>query len=205
MNGTQTAGDNVDALAADLAIIRSHYADFNARRLDAAAARFHADARIEQVTGQVASGPDGFLLLARQWLSAFPDAHLTIEAIRPVGAGLYDADLVAEATHTGTLTFASWEFRASHVHVRIPAREFFQIENGQFRLTSVSFDLHDLVRQLAAVDTTKLLQHIARLHQLGERLALEESAVKQRELIDRLGRELDAARHVVRPYFRPKE
>lgn len=86
------------------ALIRAHYEDFNTRRLQAAAARFHAEARIENITGQVACGADGFLLL-----------------------------------------------------------------------------------------------------QLGEYLAAENDPAKQRELVERMGQQLDAARHVVRPYFRTNQ
>src|SRR3954468_439881 len=184
------------------ALIQAHYEDFNARRLQVAAARFHADARIENITGQVACGAEGFLLLAQQWLTAFSDARLLVESIRPRGAGMYDAQLVAEGTHSGTLAFGSWSFRPSKVHVRLPARELFQIEDGQFRLASLSFDLQDLVRQLATVDTGRLLECVARIHQIGEYLAAESDPTRQRELIDRMGQQLDAARHVVRPYFR---
>src|SRR3954447_17701871 len=83
------------------ALIRTHYEDFNARRLQVAAARFHAEARIENITGQVAVGADGFLLLAQQWLTAFPDGRLHVASIRPRGGGMYDAELVAEGTHSG--------------------------------------------------------------------------------------------------------
>ena len=187
------------------ALIRAHYDDFNGRRLQAASARFHPDARIENITGQVACGADGFLVLADHWLTAFPDARLVIESIRPRGGGMYDAEILAEGTHSGMLSFGSWSFKPSNVHVRIPARELFQIEGSQFRLASLSFDLQDLVRQLATVDTAKLLEHLAHIRQLGDCLSAQKDPIKQRELIDRLGRHLDDARHAVRPYFRANQ
>jgi SnoaL-like polyketide cyclase len=183
-------------------LIRAHYEDFNQRRLDAAAARFHPDARIEHITGQTEQGADGFRLLAQQWLTAFPDGRLAVECIRASGAGMFDVDLVASGTHSGTLAFGSWVFRPSNVAVRLPARELFHIEDGLFRFASLSFDLHDLVRQLARVDTANLLQHLARIQQTGEQLAADADPARQRDLLDRLGRQLDAARHVLRPYFR---
>ena len=115
---------------------------------------------------------------------------------------MYDVDLVATGTHSGTIAFGSWSFRPSHVSVELPARELFEVTDGQFRLASLAFDLQDLVRQLATVDTAKLLEHVARIGQLGELLATEPDVTRQRDVIDRLGRQLDAARHVVRPYFR---
>ena len=184
-------------------LICAHYDDFNGRRLDSAAVRFQADARIEHGSGQVEYGPEGFCLLARQWLAAFPDGRVTVRDIRSQGGNLYDVELVATGTHSGPLVLGAWSFRPSQVAVRLPARELFQVEDSQFRLASLTFDLQDLVRQLATVDTARLHEHIARIGQLGELLAAEPDATRQRELIDRLGRQLDAARHVVRPYFRP--
>jgi hypothetical protein len=170
--------------------------------LDSAAARFHPAARIENGTGQIEYGPEGFRLLARQWLMAFPDVRVCVGSIRSQGAAMYDVDLVATGTHSGSIAFGPWNFRPSHVVVELPARELFEVANGQFRLASLAFDLQDLVRQMATVDTAKLLEHVARIGQLGELLAAEPDVTRQREVIDRLGRQLDAARHVVRPYLR---
>jgi SnoaL-like polyketide cyclase len=197
--------DNADDAAAPAVegLIRAHYDDFNTRRLDAAATRFHPEARIEHVTGQVEYGPDGFRRLAHQWLTAFPDVRVTVQQIRPQGGGMYDVNLTATGTHVGTLALGAWSFRASRGAVSIAARELLHVEHGLFRLASLTFDLQDLVRQLAVVDTAKLQEHITRLHQLGERLAAEPDPTRQRELIERLGSQLDAARHIVRPYFRP--
>jgi hypothetical protein len=183
-------------------LICAHYDDLNCRRLDSAAARFHPAARIENGTGQIEYGPEGFRLLARQWLMAFPDVRVCVGSIRSQGAAMYDVDLVATGTHSGSIAFGPWNFRPSHVVVELPARELFEVANGQFRLASLAFDLQDLVRQMATVDTAKLLEHVARIGQLGELLAAEPDVTRQREVIDRLGRQLDAARHVVRPYLR---
>jgi SnoaL-like polyketide cyclase len=185
-------------------LIRAHYDDVNGRRLDRAAARFHPDARIEDVTGQVQCGPAGFSLLAHRWLTAFPNGTLTVQEIAPQGRNMYDVDLIAEGTHAGTLALGPWTFRPSHVAVQLRARELFHVEDGQIRLASLTFDLQDLVSQLTTVDTARLLAHLARIQQLGEQLAAESDATRQRELIDRIGMQLDAARHEVRPHFRAK-
>jgi hypothetical protein len=187
------------------ALIRAYYDDFNSRRLDAAAARFHADARIEHITGHAEQGPDGFRVLAQLWLTAFPDGRLSVAAIRSCGRGMYDVELIATGTHTGSLAFGSWMFRPTNRTVRLPAREVLQIENGLFRFASLTFDLHDLVRQLTRIDKDRLLQHVALIQQLGAELAAEADTGRQRELMDRLGMQLDAARHVVRPYFRANQ
>ena len=54
------------------ALIRAHYADFNARRLQDTAERFHTTARIENITGEATLGGNGFVLFAQQWLSRSP-------------------------------------------------------------------------------------------------------------------------------------
>jgi hypothetical protein len=205
VKGAATVHNSAATRPSDAAedLIRAHYDDFNHRRLDAAARRFHPDARLEHVTGRLECGPNAYREFAERWLTAFPDGRLMVQSIRPRGPGLYDVDLIATGTHAGTLTFASWIFRPTNVEVRLSARELVQIDHGQFQFASLCFDLQDLVRQLATVDTSTLLQHITRIQQLGEQLtAATGNAARQRELLDRLGRQLDEARHVVRPYFR---
>jgi hypothetical protein len=67
----------------------------------------------------------------------------------------------------------------------------------------VSFDVQDIVQQLVTVDTSKLLEHIQKIRQLAAKLTAicATDVVERRNLVDRPGTELDAARRVVRPYF----
>jgi len=184
-------------------LIRAHYADFNERRLDAVLSRFAEDAHIEHITRRVGQGPGEYALFLARFLEAFPDAHVTVEEIQAKGRGFYDVRLLAAGMHTGTLVFGARLFRSTGFEVRLPARELFQVVNDRFRFASVSFDLHDLVRQLSRVDTDAVLQSVGRIRQLGDELERAgDNPMRTRELIERLGRELDEARHVVRPYFR---
>jgi transcription elongation GreA/GreB family factor len=67
----------------------------------------------------------------------------------------------------------------------------------------LSFDLQQMIDQLTRVDSPRLLKHLEQLRSLGAHLAAaEDDASRTRELLDRIGRELDAARHIVRPYYR---
>jgi len=194
---------NTPVTGPDADLIRNHYADFNARRLDEAARRFDAQAPLEHVTGCIEFGPDGYRLFATRWLEGFPDAVLTVRCIHRRAPGLYEVDLLATGTHTGTLAFGSWVFRATNFELRLPARQLIQIEDGLIRFATLSFDLQDLVRLLTTVDTSKLQQYLGRIQQTAEQLAAAQpNPARQRELLDRLGAQLDAARHVVRPYFR---
>ncbi len=184
-------------------LIRAHYDDFNARRFDALLGRFAADAQIEHTSGRVGQGPGEYAHFLDRFLDALPDARAQLQDIFPKGRGFYDVRVRATGTHTGTLVFGTWSFKPTGFDVRLPARELFQVVDGRFAFASVSFDLHDLVAQLTSVDTPSLVQHATRIHQLVEQLVqAEDSPLRKRELIDRIGRELDAARHVVRPYFR---
>lgn len=188
--------------AATEALIRGHYELFNQRRLEEAARAFDPEARIEDVTGRVERGPDGYLRFAAAWLEAFPDAKIAVQSIQPRASRLFDVDFFVSATHTGTLALGASRLRPSGARLEMRARELFEVQDGLFHLASVTFDLQDLVRQLAPVDTTALLQHVDRIHQLGQQLSAKNDPARQRELLDRLGRQLDQARQLVRPHFR---
>ena len=137
--------------AATEALIRGQYEHFNKRRLDEAARRFDPEARIEDVTGRVERGPDGYRRFAAAWLEAFPDAQLAIQSIQPRASHLFDVDLIVSATHTGTLALGSSRLRPSGARLQMRARELFEVRDGLFHLASVTFDLQDLIRQLAPV------------------------------------------------------
>src|SRR5262245_45935480 len=185
------------------ALIRGYYAAFNARDLDRASSFFAPNAHVEHSMGRVGQGPGGYREFAKLWLDAFPGAAWDVVGIRETGTGLFEVDLLATGTHTGTLVFGSWLFRPTSLDIRLPARELIQIKDGRLEFASLTFDLQELVRQLAPVDVAKLSQQLARIQQLGEQIAASASnPPRQRQLLDRLGAELDTARHVVRPYFR---
>ena len=70
------------------------------------------------------------------------------------------------------------------------------------RASFVSFDLQELSHQLARVDDTQLLMHLARLRYMEDQLRSAALDSEHRlALLDSLGHELDSARRVVRPYF----
>lgn len=77
-----------------------------------------------------------------------------------------------------------------------------QVRAGQITFSSLSFDTHDLIRQLAAVDDAQLMACLERIRQLDDLAGVHGDAERRQDVLDRLGRELDAARNVVRPYFR---
>ena len=114
-----------------------------------------------------------------------------------------DVELLARGTHHGALEFAGRVFRPTNAPVTFRMRELLQVRNGLIVSASLSFDLQEIVLQLTKVDTRALLRHLQRLRDLREELTgAHEDGARAREVLDRIGGELDAARHVVRPYFR---
>ncbi|PYR92689.1 MAG: hypothetical protein DMF84_12175 [Acidobacteria bacterium] len=186
-----------------MAILSTYYACFNERRVADAAALFHHDAVLMQMPGAPRQrGPDGYAAFAGEWLQGFPDARLTVDRVVPRDHAMYEVDLTATGTHTGPLALGGWRFQPTGAKARLQLRELLEIQDGQLVSSSLSIDVQDLVHQLARVDVRALLQRLSRMQRLAEQLgATNGDAVRQRELVDRLGIELDAARHLARPYF----
>lgn len=185
--------------------IREYYDCFNERRFVHAADLFTSDAVLEQLPLlRQERGGIGYLQFVSAWLRAFPDAVLTPERISSRDAITHDVTLTAEGTHQGPLELGGWVFRPTDLHVVFGVRELFQIREGKISFSSLSFNLHEIVDKLTKVDADKLLDHIERLRVLGTSLrAARGDEIRVREITEAIGRELDAARHVVRPYYKP--
>jgi hypothetical protein len=186
------------------AIIRQYYASFNERRLSDAAALFTDDAVLEQVPRQqLQRGGAGYLQYVNAWLTAFPDAVLTVQRVTSRDDLTHEVSLEATGTHRGALDLGGWVFKSTGARANLALRELLEIRAGKIAFCSLTFDLHQMVEQLARVDCASLLTHIDRIRQLGDQLRdVQGDANRTKEVIDRIGRELDAARHVVRPYFK---
>lgn len=116
---------------------------------------------------------------------------------------MYDVGLVATGTHQGALDLGGWLFKPTNAVVTLRLRELLEFRDSRIASSSLSFDLQAIVEQLAKVDSVKLLDQLARIRRLGEELArVQRSPIPPRDVIEQLGRELDAARHTVRPYFK---
>jgi steroid delta-isomerase-like uncharacterized protein len=186
-------------------LIRGFYQAFNDRRFDDAAAMFSDDAVLEHAPlGRQQRGGEGYRHFTAMWTTAFPDAALAVERVTSRVDHVYEVDLLASGTHLGALDMGSaGVFRPSGVCASLRLRQLFEIRDGRIRFSSLSFDVQDIVHQLVHVDDGRLLEHIQRIQQLATKLTgmRNEDIVERRNLLDRLGTELDAARRVVRPYF----
>jgi predicted ester cyclase len=185
-------------------LIRKYYDDFNERRLSDLATRFDDDAIVEHMPRRpVQRGGEGYLQFVNVWIAAFPDAAFVIEQIVPRGTHTHEVTLLATGTHEGALELGGWIFRPTRARVALHLREVLEVRDGKIVFSTTSFDLQQMIEQLTRVDSAKLLKHLEHLRELGGQLpAAERDAARTRDILDRIGRELDAARHIVRPYYR---
>lgn len=191
-------------MSANESLIRQYYACFNERRLIDAAALLADDAVLEQVPlQQQRKGSAGYLQFVYGWLSAFPDAILAVQNIHSRDDVTHESDLLATGTHLGSLDMGGWVFKPTLTAASLRLRELIEVRDGRIVYSSVSFDVQEIVEQLARVDHAKLLWHTDRIRHLSDDLRdARGDTIRERHVVDRLGRELDAARHAVRPYFR---
>jgi predicted ester cyclase len=186
-------------------LIHRYYAAFNERRIHDASAMFDLDAVLEHLPlGQTFRGPEAYVQLSAAWIQALPDARVTIERVARRGDTIAEVDLLTEGTHYGTLDLGTYgSFRPTGQRVALRVRELLEWRGGRIAYSSLSFDTHALIRQLTLVDYPQLTTHLDRIHTLrGELDDPRVDAERRRQVADEIGRELDAARFVVRPWFR---
>jgi predicted ester cyclase len=186
------------------ALLRRYYDCFNGRRAGEAVALFAEDALLEHIPfGEQHIGGAGYLRFAEAWCAAFPDATLTIERIQRRGDTMFDVDLVSCGTHAGLLDIGTFQFRPSGRKATLRLRELVEIRDGKIVSSSLSLDLRDLINQLSIVDYGELLARLECLRTLTDELvAACGDAARQRDLAERIGGELDAARRALRPHYK---
>jgi predicted ester cyclase len=190
--------------ASATSIIDRYYAAFNERRFVEAGTLFADDAVLDQLPLlRQEPGAIGYLQFVSAWLRAFPDASFTVRQVtsqdRP---HTFDVKLEVAGTHAGPLEIGGRVFRPTRVQVRFGLREVLEIREGRIAFSSLSYDMHEVIEKLARFDAPKLINHIERLHELANVLqTLAPESPRGREITAEIGRELDAARHVVRPYY----
>ncbi len=193
-----------DAVTAE-PLIHRYYTAFNERRIQEASALFDLEAVVEHLPlGQTFRGPDAYVRLAAAWIQAMPDARVTVERVMRRGDSITEVDLLTEGTHHGTLDLGTYgSFAPTGQRVALRVRELLEWRGGRIAYSSLSFDTHALIRQLTVVDHAQLTAHLDRIHELRQTLDDRRTDAEQRcRITDQIGRELDAARLVVRPWFR---
>ena len=186
------------------AIINQYYAAFNQRRFVDAGTLFAQDAVLDQIPLlRQEAGAIGYLQFVSAWLRAFPDASFIVREVSTEDGYIFDVRIEASGTHSGALEVGGRVFRPTGAFTTLCLREMLEIRDGRIAFASVIYDLHEVVEKLARLDADKLVVHIERLRQLAEQMkGLASDSPQGRELTAEIGRELDAARHVVRPYYK---
>jgi predicted ester cyclase len=187
-------------------LIDQYYTCFNERRFVDAAALFGDEAVLEQLPVQRQErGSTGYLQFINAWLRAFPDAVLTVQKVTSINSDTFDVTLSLSGTHRGALDLEGWVFKPTGVRATFGLREVLELQNGKIVFSTLTCNLHQIVDQLAHVDVSTLLDHIGRLSELANTLrAVGPDSLQAREITQAIGRELDAARQVVRPYYAPR-
>ena len=184
--------------------IRAYYACFNERRFRDAAALFTPDAIVQHIPlAHNERGAHAYQRFAETWIRAFPDGVLDPTRITSRGDTLWEVDLRASGTHLGALEFGSFgTFKPTGAHASLRLRELLDVRDGYIVFSNLSLDVQELIQQLTVIDYAALRRHLDRIADLRLELAEAGDADQRRDVAQRLGRELDATRHVIRPYFK---
>lgn len=186
-------------------VIAAYYAGFNDRRLADVTSLFARDAVGQYLPGKSPRpARPAYDEFARVWLQAFPDARMHVEQVRQWGPNTCETVVILEGCHERPLDLGSFGwFEPSHSRVRLRLHEAFEIAAGTIHRASVCFDLPQLTQELSHIDFDRLGRHLERIEQLRSELERARPKVDaRRQVVERLGVELDAARLLVRPWFR---
>lgn len=131
-------------------LIREYYACFNERRFAEGADLFAEDGILEDpALGKTKRGREGYLEHVRMWVQAFPDGHLKIDRVEQRGDTICEVDLIGTGTHRGDFNMGGYGvFKATGVQATLRFRELLEIRGGKITYSSLTFDVHDLIRQL---------------------------------------------------------
>jgi predicted ester cyclase len=133
-------------------IIHRYYDLYNRRQFSEAAELFAADAVIEHAPygTEVRRGGGGYVESAELSMQAFPDAQIEILAITPKDDAVFEVELVAAGTHLGTLDMGAYgRFEATGSTIRLHHREVLEIRDLVIVYAGVTFDVQELIAQLA--------------------------------------------------------
>jgi hypothetical protein len=185
-------------------LIRKYYACFNERRVASAESLFAPTAVLDMPPFvHQAIGPAAYTQFATTWLGAFPDAQLKIDCVEQRSETMCEVNLIATGTHAGALDLGPYGvMHPSGVRLTLRLRELLDIRSEAITYAAIEFDINHLVKELQQVDYRRLAACLTTVEQLfDELLAVEGNVERQREVTERLGLAIDAARHAARPQF----
>jgi predicted ester cyclase len=131
-------------------LIREYYACFNERRFRDAADLFARDGVLEHAPlHATGNGGEDYIQFAERWTRAFPDGQVRIEHVEQRGDTICEVALVGTGTHQGDFDMGAYGvFKATGAKATLRCREILEIRGGKITYASLTFDVHELIRQL---------------------------------------------------------
>ena len=184
------------------ALLRLFYDSFNQRRFSETAALFTDDVVFELLPAETPlRGRDGFAAFVARWSTAFPDAHMMPQHVEQRGETMCEVDMTVTGTHLGLFDLGAYRFKPTGIAVTLRLRQLFEFSEGKIAFTSLTFDLQNLVGQLASIDLRAVDSHLDGLNVLRVDLGNARDEPERRGVADKMIVEVDALRKVLRPPF----
>jgi hypothetical protein len=182
------------------ALLRLFYECFNERRFSDDRRLFTDDVVFELLPSEPPlRGRRAFELFVARWSAAFPDAHLIPVHVEQRGESMCEVELTASGTHLGLFDLGAYRFKPTGLAVNLRLRQLFEFHEGRIAFTSVTFDLQNLVGQLATIDLRAVDTHLDAVNHLRGDLGRAPDEPARRDVADQMIVEVDALRKVLRP------
>ena len=182
------------------ALLRLFYECFNERRFSDGRRLFTDDVVFELLPSEPPlRGRRGFEMFVARWSTAFPDAHLMPVHVEQRGESMCEVELTASGTHLGLFDLGAYRFKPTGLGVTLRLRQLFEFHEGRIAFTSVTFDLQNLVGQLATIDLRAVDTHLDAVNHLRGDLGRAGDEPARRTVADKMIVEVDALRKVLRP------
>ncbi|HMD36739.1 MAG TPA: ester cyclase [Vicinamibacterales bacterium] len=184
------------------ALLRLFYESFNQRRLTDTDTLFTEDVVFELLPSEPPlRGRNGFAEFVVRWSTAFPDAHMMPLHVEQRGETMCEVEMTVTGTHLGLFDLGAYRFKPSGVSVTLRLRQLFEFHEGRIAFTSLTFDLQNLVGQLATIDLRLVDTHLDGLNLLRVDLGRARDEPGRRVVADQMVVEVDALRNVLRPSY----
>ena len=187
------------------ALLRLFYECFNQRRFGETGSLFTDDVVFELLPSETPMrGREAFADFVSRWSTAFPDAHMMPLHVEQRGETMCEVEMTVTGTHLGLFDLGAYRFKPTGVAVTLRLRQLFEFSAGHIAFTSLTFDLQNLVGQLAMIDLRAVDSHLDGLNVLRVDLGNARDEPGRRVVADKMIGEVDALRKVLRPpYSRP--
>ena len=182
------------------ALLRLFYECFNGRRFGENPQLFTDDVVFELLPSEAPlQGRGAFEEFVSRWSAGFPDAHMLPIHVEQRGETMCEVELTATGTHLGLFDLGAYRFKPTGSSVNLRLRQLFEFRRGRIAFTSLTFDLQNLVAQLATIDLRAVDTHLDAVNHLRGDLGRAPDEPARRDVADKMIVEVDALRKVLRP------